>query len=341
MDKKRELALMSPVKTTMMVLVVLYHSCLMWAGEGWFGNPAVQCEPLGYFALWLNTFHVPTFVFASGYIHSYLRRETGHYGDLQSVLIRKAQRLLIPCVLVSLLWAAPAYGLFFGTEELTQKFLLMASPSQLWFLPMLFGCFAVAEIIWRYAPHLLQKADIRMGVALGILAVGSPVITKLTDGIFQVSAVCQCFVLFWAGWIFRSQKTEDFWRINPISFVMVDVALFALSRVVAGENGIPALLVSQVISVMLRLLGCIMVLSVAGRTKFPSRRLWNVLERNSFGVYLFHQQLVWTVLLLLNNPEIPPVLIVVVAFCFSLAASLCVTEVLGRFRLTKPIIGKG
>lgn len=32
--RDRELALMTPLRTTMMLLVVLYHSCVMWAGGG-------------------------------------------------------------------------------------------------------------------------------------------------------------------------------------------------------------------------------------------------------------------------------------------------------------------
>lgn len=151
LDKNRELALMRPLKTAMMLLVVLYHSCLMWAGSGWFDEPVVQCEPLGTFALWLNTFHVPSFVFASGYVHSYLRRETGHYGGMQSTLAHKARRLLLPYVFVALLWAAPAYGFFFGLDDLVGKFVLMRFPSQLWFLPMLLWCFVANEFVWRFS----------------------------------------------------------------------------------------------------------------------------------------------------------------------------------------------
>lgn len=149
-------------------------------GGGWFDEPAVPCAPLGALALWLNTFHVPAFVFASGYIHSYLRREAGRYGGVRSVLARKARRLLVPCALVSLLWAAPAYGLVFGADELVGKFVLMAAPSQLWFLPMLFWCFVAAELAWRCAPGLLRGPDARVGAALAVLAVGSPVASRLT-----------------------------------------------------------------------------------------------------------------------------------------------------------------
>lgn len=340
MDKNRELGLMSPLKTAMMLLVVLYHCCVMWAGGGWFDEPAVQCAPLGALALWMNTFHVPMFVFASGYVHSYLRRETNHYGAPRAVLARKARKLLLPCVLVSLLWAAPAYGLFFSMDNLAGKFLLMESPSQLWFLPMLFWCFVVIELAWLLAPGLLRGFDVRVGVALALLAVGSPLVSKLTDGAFQLASACQYLIVFWAGWAFRSVDSGRFWNVRPTRFIFADVILFALWRVVAEGDGIVASLASQSALVVLRLLGCAMVLSVAGRARIPKSRFWSVFGRDSFGVYLFHQQLVWIALAFLNVPSVPPILAASVAFFASLTVSLGMTELLRRFKATKLIIGE-
>lgn len=332
---------MTPAKTAMMLLVVLYHSCAMWAGGGWFDEPAVPCAPLGALALWLNTFHVAAFAFSSGYIHSYLRREAGRYGGVRSALARKARRLIVPCALVSLLWAAPAYGLVYGTGELVGKFVLMAAPSQLWFLPMLFWCFVVAELAWRLAPGLLRGPDARVGAALAALAIGSPVVSRLTGGAFQLASACQYLVVFWAGWAFRSAGTERFWAVGPAGLVAADVALFALWRAVSGVDGVVASLASHATLVALRVLGCAMVLSVAGRLGFPGGRLWGALERDSFGIYLFHQQLVWVALSLLNAPGAPPVLAAGAAFVFSLTASAGMTELLGRLGPTKLIIGKG
>lgn len=339
--KDEELALMTPVKTAMMLLVVLYHSCVMWAGGGWFDEPAVPCAPLGALALWLNTFHVPAFVFASGYVHSYLRREAGRYGGVRSVLARKARRLLVPCALVSLLWAAPAYGVVFGADELVGKFVLMAAPSQLWFLPMLFWCFVAAELAWRFVPGLLRGPDARVGAALAVLAVGSPVASRLTGGAFQLASACQYLVVFWAGWAFRSAGTGRFWAVGPAWLFAADVVLFALWRAVSGADGVVASLASHAALVALRLLGCAMVLSVAGRLRFPGGRLWGLLGRDSFGIYLFHQQLVWVALSLLNVPGVPPVLAAGAAFVFSLTASAAMAELLGRLGPAKAIIGKG
>lgn len=65
-----------------------------------------------------------------------------------------------------------------------------------------------------------------------------------------------------------------------------------------------------------------------------------VLERDSLTVYLFHQQLIWVVLLFLNRPGIPPVLVAIAAFAFSLVVSLLIAEFLGRFKATRFLLGQ-
>lgn len=341
MDKERELSLMAPIKTTMMLLVVLYHSCVMWAGGGWFDYPVVSCGPLGVFALWLNTFHVPMFVFASGYVHSYLRRETLHYGSASTVLVRKARRLLLPCALVSLLWAAPIYGVFVGTENLAIKFLLMESPSQLWFLPMLFWCFAITEFIWKFFRGLILQPDVRVFSAVALLAIGSPIVSKLTGGAFQLSSACSYLILFYSGWVFRMGGTARFWTAGPLRFIIADLLLFAVWIMTDTAGGVAVSLAHHVVGISLRLLGCAMVLSMAGRLRIPSIEIASTLERVSFGVYLFHQQLVWIALSFLNIPDVPPIVAALTAFIFSLSASAVLTELLGRYGPTKLIIGKG
>ena len=56
------------IKTIMMVIIVFYHSCLFF-GDNWFTyeSPVYSANYLYMFAKWLNTFHIHTFVMASGF----------------------------------------------------------------------------------------------------------------------------------------------------------------------------------------------------------------------------------------------------------------------------------
>lgn len=332
---------MSPIKAAMMLFVVVYHSCVMWKGEGWFSEPAIECPQLGTFSTWLSTFHVPMFIFASGYIHSYLRRETKHYGNIISVLARKTKRLIIPYTLVSLLWAIPMYCLFFGSRNLIEKFLLMKSPSQLWFLPMLFWQFVVIEVIWHFKPSILKRPTLLFSIIAIVISLESSIIFHLTGGVFQIASACQYFVIFYAGWAFRAARTERFWRLSASIIVLIELTLFAAWYLLSIHEGIIFALGEHILSPIVRLAGCAMVLSVAGKFRnVSSGRVRKRLERNSFGIYLFHQQLVWIILYFLNVSTISPLLTASIAFIFSLLVSSTMTDLLQKCQFGKAILGK-
>ena len=143
MDKDIELKNIELVKLFLMISVVLYHSMAFYK-ENWF--TVITPEPsalLNHIALWLNTFHIYGFTLASGYLFQVLKCEREHYKDLSGFLKKKAQRLLVPLLFIGLAWAAPIYAYFFhpSIEVVVEKFILMESPSQLWFLGMLFVVF--------------------------------------------------------------------------------------------------------------------------------------------------------------------------------------------------------
>ena len=89
-----------------------------------------------------------------------------------------------------------------------------------------------------------------------------------------------------------------------------------------------------------------MAVSIGGRLcarlgygRSPSPRWWAFLERGSFAAYLFHQQVVQLVLYFLNVPAVPPAALAALCFAASLAVSLAMYAVLGRFRATRFLIG--
>lgn len=349
-DKSFELSMMSPLKITMMLLVVLYHSCVMWAGEGWFDKPAVQCVQLGILAIWLNTFHVAAFVFASGYLYSYLRRETGHYGTIVSVLTKKAKRLLLPYAAISILWAAPIYALFFGSDDLIWKFAFAASPSQLWFLPMLYWCFVVLELVRVLLPDLVERPLKLLLYAVGISFV-APIVSALVGNILQLASAFQYLPVFCAGYAFRAGETRRFWSKGPAFWIIVDLVLFFVWSNVECAEGFAPSIISNIILLPLRLAGCAVALSVLGtlnlfiKTGFRNWRMRNrvvkILESDSLGVYLFHQQIIFFVLSKLNIPSAPPMVVATACFFISMTISIGLSEVLSLSKRTKWIVGKG
>ena len=138
-DRQTELKNCEFVKTTMMILIVFYHSILFWNGTWFTENPVKISECLGKVAEWLNSFHIYTFTMVSGYIFGYLKLEKGKYSAFVPFLKSKARRLCVPYIFLAILWVIPVHCLFFGSDlaELFRKYILVTSPRQLWILIML------------------------------------------------------------------------------------------------------------------------------------------------------------------------------------------------------------
>ena len=132
-----------------MLFVVLCHSAAFYAGNWFTVCPASATNTLlGTLATWLGTFHVQGFTLISGYIYYYIKNEKKGYQDFSKYITNKFKRLLIPYISISLFWVIPFGILFYsyGSVDILIKYVLGESPSQLWFLLMLFNVFVIYDL---------------------------------------------------------------------------------------------------------------------------------------------------------------------------------------------------
>ena len=100
-------------------------------------------------------------------------------------------------------------------------------------------------------------------------------------------------------------------------------------------------MVGAALLLFVRVAGAMVAVSVLGHLPALLEKLrGGVFERNSFQVYLFHQQIVWLGLFLLNRPGVPPLLVAAGCFALSLAGSMAIARLLGRWSLTRKLVGK-
>ena len=86
-------------------------------------------------------------------------------------------------------------------------------------------------------------------------------------------------------------------------------------------------------------MGPLALLAVFGHAEWLMGKMHGSLfERHSFGVYLFHQQVDWILLSLINVPGVPPAAIVAALFVVSLTVSLGISVVLKRLKVTAKLL---
>lgn len=317
-----------------MLLVVLYHSCALWKSGGWFNQaPANPSAFLDMLAQWLNSFHVYGFTLVSGFIFYSLKNEKGKYQDKKAFVIGKLKRLIVPYVLVSTLWAGPWYAYYFKASlgDVLKNFVLGVQPAQLWFLLMLFWVFVIAIVVPDSSVVLLIVALVLYGVGF----VGGMIIPN----IFQIFTGCQYFIFFALGCIVsgdkfsRGELGHRRKMVNPILMLCLDIAIFAFYMFLGTSDVAIFKMARQCVELLLHIVGALMAFGVLGwianRVDWKKSKVFMLLSKHNFIIYLLHQQIIYGVITLFNG-ETPSGILVALNFVGSVLITLLVAIVIER-----------
>lgn len=329
-------------KSILMLAVVLCHSCAFWSGN-WFSaiTPVKIVPALGWLSSWLGTFHVSSFVLVSGYIFYYLKFEIDKYSDSKSFFLNKFQRLILPYIFVSIIWVIPfaVYFYHYSVIEIFVRFALGTAPSQLWFLLMLFGIFV---IIYPLCGYLYKRNWYEICLIAAVFYLLGLGVSHITKNIFQIGSSFMYAPYFLIGFLFRkylSIKNSKVLVYIGLVGVIINVLLFIIIH-----DFIDFFFLSNHILKLFRItcdlsgtMGFVCILFVIFRQQ-KYIRLMDKLSEFSFPIYLFHQQIIYMILVVFNRLLIPELL---AGFCLfvSVIMSILVTIILKRWHITKKLIG--
>lgn len=320
------------IKTAMMLAVVLYHSCMFFTGS-WFDNatPVFSANYLSVFARYLNTFHVQTFAMASGFLFYALKKEYRKYSDyFRADIGKRARRLLLPYAITIIVWVLPFYIVFsgFDAKAIVYKYILGCAPSQLWFLPMLFWLFLLAYVVFR--KH--KPSEVGLITSILISIGGGYILSTIgVKNILQIVTALRYAMYYYFGAYLYEKEIKPSIGLTVMSLIF-SVGGFALSNQLSGSNVLFLKAINIAVSRLTSFAGIVMIYGFANL--IGSRKdikIWEKLKKNSFGIYLFHQQLIYPCILLLNGRVHP---VVQVAICFVLV--ICISSAMaGLLRKSK------
>lgn len=326
------------IKTIMMLLVVFYHSCLFFEYNWWFTytRPIYRTEYLCVLVNWLNSFHVHTFVMCSGFLFYYSKSINSSQVHKQNV-VKRFNRLLLPYVFVGFLWVLPIKMIFkYNMGKVITGLLLGTYSDQLWFLLMLFFVFLIFEFIY-------DKIKISNFNFLIILVVSSIIyyfLCRFNIQYFQLHSVFKFIPFFYlGGYLYYKRDTLSF-SINKVNILLGFIYLilifcFSLNNIFPKLNCI----LFQFLSVMEVVIVYIVFVFILRKKKnIVNNKIYKILERNSFGIYLFHQQIIYFCIVIFNG-VVPPVTQVILSFIISLLISLCISIILSKNKLAKKMFG--
>ena len=340
-NNQTELSNCSFVKTILMLLVVIYHCILYWNGNWFVGQPVYVSKVLAVTAQWFNTFHIYGFALVSGYLFYYLKHEKGRYERFWPFIINKTKRLLVPYAFISVVWAIPfaIYFYNYSFKEVFINYALGTSPSQLWFLLMLFWVFV---IFYPLSGFLKNRNFVGVIVVLFLYGLGILASTILPNA-FQILRAFTYLPVFFVGFKLRQFSSYYLRKIPIMVWVVSDLVLFFLYRLITEMDGIVFSLLKYAVSFALNIIGALMAFVVlqriADRVKWKENKIFNIITEKSMPIYLFHQQVIYITIVMFNgsvNPYIHSIINFVVAMIVSILISLS----LMRYKVTRFLIGE-
>ena len=130
-------------------------------------------------------------------------------------------------------------------------------------------------------------------------------------------------------------------KIKAIYWIIADVAVFGLIQMLEVRNTSSILLIP--IEFLLHIIGALMAFVVlqklANRINWRESKRFSVLRKNSMPVYLFHQQVIYLFISLLNG-VINPYLHAGINFIGAMVISLLISTSLMKFKRTRFLIGE-
>lgn len=318
-----------------MILVVFAHVTRMYTS-----NAAIPQGVTDSFITalteWIYTFHMPAFVAISGAVYYFVKRERKAYNNTLIFIRNKAARLLIPYIFFAIVVVLPTLyycnlieGNFWNYNFNT--FVLVKNPRHLWYLIMLFNLLVLINFCEKYI------FKYKMIVLLLTLLI-HPFAGYFPIKIFQFSNVISYSLYFMIGYCFQHKRKNiiDYLsRMNkPLIFTML-ILLMSVIYSIYYMFKISYVLVSLSCSILGILLLYIVSIMFSQRDKNTNNILFKLIDKNNFGLYLFHPMIIYVIFYNIKDLNIHPWVSILFVFISSLIISIALTKLMRAIGLKK------
>lgn len=293
MGEKKLVYEVSIIRPLVIFLLVVFHCLCIYSGN-WDSIDSIKNVPSYYWmANLIIGFQLQTMALVSGYIFAFQNTTLKKEYKLTSLLHKKAERLLIPCYIFSLIYFFMILAPFNNYSWSNFLFIISNGAGHLWFLPMLFWCFVCLWIIHHYQPNRFWTF-----IILSVLSILP--IPSLPFGLTSMPHFVFYAYTGYCLWIYRERVLEKFLKKKWIVFFIVAylVLLYlncSLKHFGAEGYELPlyAKILTQVLKYFIVFTGIsALYLIVCLYTINPHFKPANWVIQSSkicYGVYIFHQ----------------------------------------------------
>lgn len=243
-----------------------------------------------------------------------------------------------------LFWVAPISALIFKWDLpfLIKKYILCVDPSQLWFLWMLFIVFLMA---WIFKKFLISTPVLGWFIVAVFYFIGL-ISMRIIPNYFCIWTACQYFPFFYIGVRIRvrEENSENIsGRLPFYSWIFFHLLLFLIVMILKPYNGVFFRMIFFVMNLLLHFIGAMMawitLQTIASKINWRESGTFKNLSLYSMPMYLFHQQIIYFVIMLLNG-HVNPWINAAINFLVALIGSFIISRILMRWNLGRILIGE-
>lgn len=320
-------------KILCMLLVVLIHIAVMYTGRG-VVTPVVPSDLISTIFNTIYLLPMPLFMALSGAVYYHVKSTTNRYDNPQYFFSSKFKRLLIPYFSIGIGYVAPVMVLLHFTDLSYVQYvfsgiLLMKNSRHLWFLPALFLIFTIFYLLNKYIENYPQF----FMVIFIILNIG---ITLLPGLWSPIDKTCQYLLYFFLGFEFeKHHKKGHIPEFNQYYVCIISLILLLGSKILSTQfifSSHPVLYSG--IRIFFSICGMIFLFSLStiftecSKLNIRKYKLYQLLQKDCFGIYLFHPMIIYTIFYFAANQNINPWILSGASFLITLILSTVLVEVL-------------
>ena len=310
------------------LLVVIGHSIILYSPAWTYYESERSCQFFVLLLSIIDLIQMPLYFSISGYLFWYTKRNNNR--TFIEFIKDKTKRLLVPFVICGLLWMLPikkmihyaGYENVKVTQIIVKKIFWGGDNGHLWFLEALFVVF----LIMYFFSYNDCKAYNEQGkkylkhISKWILLIIMSLYAYKLNRIPVLKNATQYMIWFYTGFLIHAYE-EGITKYKKIFSIVGGLLSFVgIGLYLANCNGILRYIVSLIIVVTLY--------SVMPQ---KSSRLIQRLERDSYGIYLFHSPLIYITCTYLLNES--PLLVFGVNFFVWGTLAVIMTELLRKTKL--------